>query len=215
MAKRNYGAKDIATWRFEEPQLPQDWTDHLGELPIPFSMYVEGEGGHGKTEYIMMLSKMIARHIGKVHVNNVEQGKHKGIKMSHIRNRIAEDVPAGKWMYNDIRDFEEYKTKMKRDRPKAMIIDSISFWPLGTKEIQNLMAEFPRKTLVLVGYAVDSTKNKAIKHLCDIKVVVKDFKAYARGRFEGSKPFVISEEMHLSMMQSSRSKLHQTGNLFD
>lgn len=214
MAKRNYGVNEIASWTFTEPDLPQEWIDHLGELPVPFSMYVEGEGGHGKTEYVMMLSKMCAMFIGKVHYNNVEQGKHKGIKMSHARNKMAEEITAGKWMYNNIRDYDEYCDKMINDRPKVMIIDSISFWPLNVKQIQQLMEDFPNRCFVFVAYAADSSKNRPIKHLCDIKIIVKDFKAYARGRFEGSKPFTISEMMHMRMRQGGKSK-SGTGSLFD
>lgn len=213
--KKNYGVNDIAKWTFDEPTIPEEWAAHPGELPVPFRMYVEGEGGHGKTEYVMMLSKMTATHIGKTFYNNVEQGKHKSIKQSHNRNEFKGNVRAGKWMYNSINNYDSlFKQLEKRNSGKVIIIDSISFFPLGAKQIQALFEAFPRKSFVLIAYAADSTKNRPIKHLCDIKVEVRDFKAYPRSRFEGNKPFTISEKMHLEMMRQKGGKTHVPG-LFD
>lgn len=199
MAKRNYGVNDIQKWNFDEPNIPAEWAAHLGELPVPFRIYVDGDGGHGKTEYQMLFSKMTSQYIGKTHLNNVEQGKHKSIQQSHARNNFQNEVKPGKWMYNDINDFDEYVDFLRRPGScRVAIIDSISYWPLNAKNIQYLFEEFPRKSFVLVAYEADAGKNKPIKHLCDIKVNVKDFVAYTNGtsRFGGNEPYIISPEMH-------------------
>lgn len=212
--KNNYGVNDIGRWKFDEPIIPEDWANHLGELPIPFKMYIDGEGGHGKTEYVMLLSKMSAEHIGKTLLNNVEQGKHKSIQMSWKRNRFKEEVKPGKWMYSSDNDFEQFKARLKkRNSGRVIIIDSISFWPLTVKQVQELFQEFPHKSFALIAYAADSTKNKAIKHLCDIKVRVENFKAYPRSRFEGNKPFTIAEHLHKAM--TAKNKGYQQPGLFD
>lgn len=217
---RNYGVHDIENWKFDEPTIPVEWQNHLGDLPVPFSIYVDGDGGHGKTEYIMLLSKMIANFIGKVHLNNVEQGKHKSIQQSHKRNNFTKEVPSGKWMYKSMKDYMEYTEHLaKRNSCKVAIIDSISFFPLNQKQIQALMDRFKTKSFVFVAYEADATKNKPIKHLCDIKVNVRDFIAYTNGssRFGGNEPFMISKSQHEKALKERRMK--KTGitqpNLFD
>lgn len=207
MAKKNYGVNDIARWNFNEPEIPAEWRVHLGDLSTPFRMYVDGEGGDGKTEYMMMFSKMSSVYIGKSLYNNVEQGKHKSIQQSHERNNFKEEVKPGKWMYCSIRNYDEFVAHLrKRNSGKLVIIDSISFFPLNAKQIQELFELFPNKSFVLVAYGADATKNKAIKHLCDIKVNVKDFIAYPKSRFDGNEPFVISKKMHNRALLKKRSK---------
>jgi predicted ATP-dependent serine protease len=108
-----YGAKDITRWKFEEHNLPEPYASHLGILPKRFTMYVDGDPGHGKTEYQIQVAKVLAKHFGKVRVNNVEQGKHKQIKESIVRNEI-EALPAGKFAYCSIKDFNKYIEQLKR-----------------------------------------------------------------------------------------------------
>ncbi|WP_420581972.1 hypothetical protein [Reichenbachiella sp.] len=192
----NYGVNDIGKWRFAEIDLPQEWLEHLGELPELFRMYISGDPGEGKTEYIMKLSMMLANHYGKVHLNNVEQGKHKGILQSWERNNFKDEVPAGKWMYgNKLIKWDDYLKKMgNRNSGKVLIIDSISYWELTYAQVKELHELFPRKSLVFVAYGADYAKHRAIRHLCDIKVVVKDFEAKVRSRFGGMKPLIVWEK---------------------
>lgn len=188
---RSWGIKDIANWKFDMQSLPHRWIEHLGDVPGRFLMYVDGDGGHGKTEYIIQLSKMLAQHMGKVNVNNVEQGKHTQIQASFQRNKLDEIKP-GKWMYNSIHDFNAYKKKVKtRNSGRIQIIDSISYWPLTTAEVQELIELFPYKSFVFVAYKAHYNQNRPIAHLCDIKVRVENFIAAPVSRFGGMQKLVI------------------------
>lgn len=190
-----YGAKDIAAWNFEENRLPAPWDNHLGTLPKRFLIYVDGDPGHGKTEYQMQLAKVLAEHYGKVRINNVEQGKHVQIRDSVKRNSI-DKIKAGKFAYCCINDFDKYIEQLKRPNSgRVQIIDSISYFPLDEKQVQQLFERFKHKSFVLVGYKAHYTKNAGIRHLCDIKVRVEDFIAHNNGsnRFGGTEDFVIWE----------------------
>jgi hypothetical protein len=192
MNRKSYSVTDIVAWKFEDHALPDEWIAHLGELAGRFTMYVDGDGGHGKTEYVIKLAKMLATHVGKTRLNNVEQGKHKQIQLSVVRNKFATEVPAGRFQYDNLRTFEAYKAKLKRPQSgRVQIIDSISYWPLNVKQVQELIEEFPRKSFVFVAYKAHESQNKPIAHLCDIKVRVKDFVATPSGRFGGNKPFIV------------------------
>ena len=190
-ATRSWGVRDIANWKFAKQAFPEKWTKHLGDVPARFLMYVDGDGGHGKTEYVIQLSKMLAMNMGKVKLNNVEQGKHSQIKSSFERNHL-EEIKPGKWMYESTHSFEAYKKKIKKPNSgKIQIIDSISYWPLSASQIQDLIESFPNKSFVFVAYKAHYNQNKPIAHLCDIKVRVENFQATPISRFGGNETLVI------------------------
>lgn len=195
-SSKSYGVNDIARWNFDIQQFPEQWTKHLGDVPARFTMYVDGDGGHGKTEYIMQLSKMLAMHMGKVKLNNVEQGKHVQIQQSFARNKMTEIQP-GKWLYKSIHNFEQYKKELARPNSgRIQIIDSISYFPLTTAQIQELIETFRNKSFVFVAYKAHYNQNKPIAHLCDIKVRIEKFIATPSGRFGGNELFVIWNRKH-------------------
>jgi nucleoside-triphosphatase THEP1 len=188
---RSYSVRDIENWKFNDQDIPEAWENHLGQIPDRWTMYVDGHPGNGKTEYILQLSKMLAMHVGKVRLNNVEQGKHKQIQLSVKRNNFSE-IPAGKFAYDNIRDFNKYCERIKRPNSgKIQIIDSISYWPLSLKEVQFLLENFKNKCFVFVGYEKHYSANEPIIHHCDIKVRVSNFVAKSSGRFQGNEPYVI------------------------
>lgn len=190
-SSRAWGVRDITNWKFDIQSLPKVWGDHLGDVPARFTMYVDGDGGHGKTEYIIQLSKMLAMHMGKVKLNNVEQGKHSQIKKSFQRNNL-EEIKLGKWMYESVHSFDAYVKKLKRPNSgRIQIIDSISYWPLTTAQVQELIESFPNKSFVFVAYKAHFNQNRPIAHLCDIKVRVENFQATPSSRFGGNKNYVI------------------------
>ena len=187
----SYGVRGVEKWNFDFQELPEAWLKHLGDIPSRFLMYVDGDGGHGKTEYIMQASKMFAMHMGKVKINNVEQGKHVQIKQSLIRNNMSEIQP-GKWLYKSIHSFEAYKKELSRHNSgRIQIIDSISYFPLSTGQVQELIESYPKKSFIFVAYKAHFNQNKPIAHLCDIKVRVERFIATPSGRFGGNEPYII------------------------
>lgn len=188
-----YGAKDIGRWKFEENNLPEPWASHLGILPKRFTIYIDGDPGHGKTEYQIQMAKVMATHFGKVRLNNVEQGKHVQIRDSVVRNKMDE-LKAGKFAYCSIKDYEKYKEQLKRSNSgRLQIIDSISYFPLHAEQIQELFETFVNKSFALVAYKAHYNRNAEIRHLCDTKVRVENFIATMNGnnRFGGNADYVI------------------------
>lgn len=213
MAKsRSYGVRDVMNWKFTEQALPAEWLKHLGNIPDRFLMYVDGDAGQGKTEYNMILSLMLQQHMGKVHYNNVEQGKHVQIQDSAKRNQFEEKIRPGKWMYSIINDFDEYVDKISsRNSGRIQIIDSISYWPLSEKQVQFVIEKFKHKSFVFVGYKAHFTRNKPIAHLCDIKVRVENFIAWPNSRFGGNEPLDIWPEKHAKKRNVLVPQLFENG----
>lgn len=204
--KPSYGVSQVLSWKFQQNKLPDAWARHLGVLPQRFHIYVDGDGGQGKTEYGMQMSMMLANHFGKVRLNNVEQGKHPQITESAHRNNFKENIKPGKFAYSMFHDFEELRQKLRtRNSGRVIIIDSISYFPLNAKQIQELLEEFIHKSFILVAYKAHFNQNKAIQHLCDTKVRVENFIATTNGtsRFGGNEDYVIWDRPKKTVPQLS------------
>jgi hypothetical protein len=188
----SYGVKQMQSWKFEENNFPGAWGKHLGTIPKRFLMYIDGDAGHGKTEYEIQLAKMLAAHFGKVRINNVEQGKHVQIQQSSVRNELH-TLPAGKFVFCSVNDFDVMVADLKKvNRGRVSIIDSISYFPLTTAQVQELIKLFPNKSFVFIAYLAHYQQYRAVRHLCDIKVRVEDFVATVQAnRFGGGEPFNI------------------------
>lgn len=197
----NYGVKQIENWKFDKVDLPDQWKEHLGDLSENFRMLIQGPPGHGKTEYVIMLSKMLAINYGKVHFNSVEQGKSNSFHTAFMRNEMHE-MASGIWMLGDkkLRTFDPYFKKMQKGNSgKILIIDSLDYMKLTFDQFMELDQRFPKKTIIIVCWSEPmDTAAKKIKYRCDIKVEIKDYRAIVRSRFGGNKPFIIWKEGFLA-----------------
>jgi predicted ATP-dependent serine protease len=208
---RSYSINDIYAWKFTEQGMPTEWLQHIGHIDSRFTMYIDGEPGNGKTEYVLQFAKMLCNNIGKTRLNNVEQGKHTQIKTSVVRNDFKNTIPAGKFQYDTIRDYNEFKAKLKKPNSgRNIIIDSISYWPLGVKEIQELINSFKYKNLIFVAYKKHFSKNQEIIHMCDIKVRVENFFATVTGgRFGGTESYNVWPTRFASSSMNGQGSLFQ------
>lgn len=212
MAKkqRNFGVKDIGKWTFKEVNMPAEWVSHLGEITENFRMMVQGPSGHGKTEYIMKLAKMLAQYYGKVNLNNTEQGRSSTFQKAWMRNNMDEIQP-GKLMVcsKDKRLFELWFESLEtKGSGRVIILDSNDYMELKFTQFKQLEARFRHKAIIVVCWDDPMDINsKKIKYLCDIKVEVKEFRAIIRSRFGGNKPFNIWPDRKKELKETAQSSL--------
>jgi len=196
MAKkqRNYSNSDITSWKFKDIQLPAEWAAHLGNISENFRIIVQGPSGHGKTEYVMKLAKMLTQYYGKVNFNSTEQGRSSTFQQAWQRNAMNEITP-GKIMVcsKDKREFEVwFESLLRPNSGRVIILDSIDYMELKIAQFKKLEARFRHKAIIVVCWDDPmDTNSKKIKYLCDMKVEVHDFKARIRSRFGGNKSFNI------------------------
>lgn len=200
MAKvRNYGPKDMMEWKFKDLDMPQEWLEHLGEISEGFRMLIHGKSGHGKTEYVIQLAKMLAMHYGKVSLNNVEQGRSKTLQVAAKRNNLQE-IPAGKFTLCDPsqRFFDNwYKRLSGRNSGRVIILDSRDAMKLTIDQFMELHIKFKHKAIIIVAWDDPfDTNSKKIKYYCDIKVKVHNFRAKIASRFGGNKTYTIWKNNH-------------------
>jgi hypothetical protein len=192
---RSYGVNDILNWKFQENSLPEKWYAHLGDIPQRVLIYVDGEAGNGKTEYLIQLTEMFSNHYGKVHLNNIEQGKHRQVQESIVRNDFKNKIKPGKFTYSIITDYSEYCARIEKPQSgRVQVIDSISQWKLTEKQVFKVInhKKHRNKSFVLCAYKKHRVKNAEIEHLCDIKIEVVNFKAIVRSnRFGGGATYDI------------------------
>lgn len=214
---RSYSINDVINWKFEDAEIPRTWIDHLGVLPSRFTIYVDGEAGDGKSEYAIQFQKMAAQYIGKCRNINVELAKHRQVRDSFIRNNMKAVEPNRNVQYEVITEYEALKARLKKPNSgKVIIIDSISFFPLNEKQIQDLFETFKNKSFMLLAYRAHFSKNKAIRHLCDIKVNLKDFVARIESsRFGGTEDYYVWPDKFPPPMEIVKMPVPTTGELFD
>lgn len=200
MAKqRNYSVNDIKAWKFSKLSMPEEWVNHLGHITENFRMIITGKSGHGKTEYAMQLSKMLALHYGKVSYNSTEQGRSASFKDSFLRNQIDE-ITGGKWMMCDPsqRTFEPWFKRLQRPNSgRVIILDSIDYMKLTIDQYKQLHERFRHKSLIVIGWSDPMDINtKKIRYMCDIKVEVDNYKAEIASRFGGNKTWDVWPDRH-------------------
>lgn len=190
---RNYSAKDVYNWKFERLEMPEKWQDHLGNITAGFRMMIQGSPGNGKTEYLLQLTKMLANHFGKVHYNNVEQGRSATLQDAVIRNGMQE--VKGKWMMAppECRTFDRWMKRLERPNSGRIIaLDSVDYMKLTFDQFKALHERFKHKSIIIVCWDDPmSPDSRKMKYMCDMKVKVKDFKANIVSRFGGNKTLTI------------------------
>lgn len=200
---RDYSIRDINAWKFAKLPLPEEWANHMGNISENFRMMVQGPSGHGKTEYVMKLAKMLSQYYGKVNFNSTEQGRSDTFKEAWKRNAM-QDMTPGKFKLcgPDKRKFEPwFKSLQRPNSGRVIILDSIDYMELKVNEFKELHERFKRtKSIVVVCWDDPmDTNSKKIKYMCDIKVEIRDFKAKIRSRFGGNKPLVIWDQKEPKM----------------
>lgn len=200
MAKqRNYGPKDMMEWKFKDLSIPLEWLDHIGEISEGFRMMIHGHSGHGKTEYVIQLAKMLAMNYGKVSLNNVEQGRSKTLQTAAKRNNLQE-IPAGKFTLCDPSQqiFENWFKRLSgRNTGRVIILDSRDAMKMTIDQFMLLHKTFKRKGIIIVCWDDPFDANsKKIKYFCDIKVKVHNFRAKIASRYGGNKTYTIWKNHH-------------------
>lgn len=172
-----------------------EWLDSFGQIEKNFKMSLTGESGHGKTELVVKLVKVLClKNRTKVDYFSYEQGHSKSLQDAIKRNNMEE--VKGKVMFITGGLFEELMTRLKRKASaRIVVIDSQDYSELSTKQFKILIKSFPRKAIIITSWANnDKPRNKAakdIENMCDIKAHVSKYIAYPRSRYGGNKPFVI------------------------
>lgn len=205
---RGIGINDFLARQFNVYPFTGKWYESFAEPEKNFRMLVYGKPGNGKTEFCIQLAKHLAQYT-KVYYNSFEQGISKSLQDA-VRRNALQDV-SGRIIFGDKETHEEMKLRLSgRNSPGAVIVDSRDYLNMTTREYIELVELYPRKCFIIICWEANAKPKgeyaKAIEFMVDIKVHVRNFKAYPRCRFGGNKPYVIWE---------GGSKSNELRNLFN
>lgn len=185
-----------------------EWKDFMGCPEDNFSMLLYGESGNGKTEGEIKFCKYMAQ-FGNVYFNSNEQGISYSLQTSWIRNDIASMGDKIRLVHKE--PYDKMVARLKRKKSaKIVFIDSIQHTKITYDMWLALRAMFPKKIFILISHSdgrlPQGAAAKAILYDVDVKVYVKDFVMYGRGRFGGGKSYIIYEQGYRDAMQRKTGK---------
>lgn len=201
---RAIGITEFLGKSFDVYDFENQWLESFGQPEKNFTMSITGESGHGKTEFAIQFTKMMAQFT-KVHYCSYEQGIGKSLQDAIKRNDMTS--LKGNVMFSSGETFEDLIVRLKRKASgRIVIIDSQDYSDLTTAQYKLLKKTFPKKSFVVISWAKgDKPKNQAardIEYMSCIKVLVKNFKAHPRSRFGGNKPFIIWDKKENTPVQT-------------
>lgn len=197
--KRALSVADVLNYNPEVLPFTGEWREAIGLPELKGSWIIYGESGSGKTSFTLKLGKYFAQIGKRVAYDTIEEGVSKSIRDAYIRTSMS-DV-AGKFILINKEPVNELKERLKKRRsPDVIIIDSVQYTGLTTKEYKELIDSFPNKLFIFVSHA-DGLKPKgalaqAIYYDAFVCMLVKGFKALVKkSRYGGVGEITISERL--------------------
>lgn len=179
----------------------------LGNIPKHFILVVYGFTGNGKTEFVMMLVKMLSRH-GKVLWLSYEQRHGSDLQMATMRNEMEDE--SGRFLISDpladlpedvslLEDLDRYLEK--RGSADYIVLDSLDYTEFTMEDYKYLKTKYDdRKSFIFIAH---SSKNGTLKKRISERIIfdggmgffVSNFIVFPeKNRYGGFEPFVVFEE---------------------
>lgn len=195
--KKAITAKAIKTMKRDTIQLKDASGASFGTIERNGSILIYGQAKNGKTNFTMLLAKLLTHH-GSVVYNSCEEGF--GLSFANTIQHVGVEGCGNKLLFTEKESVEEMLVRLSRRRsPEFVFIDSVNFLKMNIQDYWKLIRRFPRKLFVFVaqeknGMPKGSTADE-IKYNSNIIVRVEGFKAFVEGRTTGTKdPIVIWEQ---------------------
>jgi septin family protein len=190
---RTVGINELMKKTFKVYEFDQDLIDTIGHAERNFKMLVWGASGNGKTTFVAQLCKKLSQ-FGKVYYNSCEQGESKSIQ-DLAKSLTLTDCKPGTFVFGDRDTYDEMMKKLKGNRAKFVVIDSLQYMKLSIDRYKQMIEEYPRKAFIIIAWAQGSNPKgdaaESIRYMVDIKVYVKGGVAFAQSRFGVTKPHYI------------------------
>lgn len=157
---------------------------------------ISGPPGNGKTRLSVRLAKYMTR-FGKVAYNSIEEGLSLSLQKAFTDEGL-EDVD-DRIQLLDKEPIDELVKRLRKQRSADIVfIDSLQFTFKPYAQLKKIIDENPRKLFVFISHAEGKQPagrvGKAIEYLANVKIRVEAFKAFAKSRYGGGKPYTIWDE---------------------
>lgn len=197
--KRAVSVRQLLDKKFKTIPLSPQWERFIGIPEVNGVWFIWGHSGHGKSRFLMMLAKELAR-CGKVVFNTLEEGARLSMQKNLKDSGIGDEPEIMKNLLILNREpIAELKERLRRKKaPKIAIIDSFQYTGLSKTQYIKLKEEFPDVLFIFNSHAEGKEPlgniAKAVRYDADIKIRVEGFKAFPGSRLGGGEPYIIWEE---------------------
>lgn len=177
--------------------LPPEWADCLGQLEECFTMIIWGNSGHGKSNFVYQLLRVLSAIYSTLYVALEESHS---LTTQNLVNRHDLQPLSGKikWANHETKYESLYAFLEKKKSPKIIVIDSVQYFDINYKLYQKLKERFPKKTFIFISHAEGKNPAgrtaKSIRYDAGIKVRVEGYMAFVVSRYGGNKNYVIWEQ---------------------
>jgi hypothetical protein len=169
------------------------WEALLGNPAKGFGAFIYGESGQGKTTFSLQLAAYLTT-FGKVLYYSIEEGISSTIQNNIQRSGLNNNpkLILGQYDYSSFDSaWEDLIAECHKKRSaNFIIIDSLEYSEISSKDIKKFKREFPLKNILIIGRAEGnkpfSSQGKKVYYDLDIAIYVRDFVAYIqKNRFGG------------------------------
>lgn len=189
MAQRAYSPREIL--KIKVPRLDEtapEWVALLGRQRSRGVWFVWGNSGNGKTEFVMQLLRMFARH-GRTHYLSLEEASDNDHMQEAIRRNRLDEMDNIRISYDT---YDELCERLRAHKsPRFVIVETLQYWDISYEQYKALKEEFRHCLFVFVshvsedGRQPDGAVARRIKRDSDLRLWLEGFKVFNRGRTMG------------------------------
>lgn len=188
MAKKALSASTVLSQVKDTIEFSEDFKLAFGSPEACGTWFVWGGSGNGKSSFLMMLAKELAR-TQKVLYNSREEGT--SLSFMSLLDRYSMVDCGSNFMVID-EDIEALTERLsKRRSPRVVIIDSLQYTSMNFLDYRKLVERFPKHLFIInsQGKGVHPLGKTAVKVMFDamLKIWVEGYRAHSKGRFIGKR----------------------------
>lgn len=155
----------------------------LGEIDGKTTIMVYGPSGSGKSVWVLKLVNYLAQKYGKVLYNSHEESLNKTLQ-SRVNNY---NIDSEKVYFGDSLDFEEMTHKVKVNKYRVVVVDSVQYMKFTYEQLIEFKEAFKRRNVVFIMVSFGTTLGKTdgadkLLHASDGKIHIKHGRLTSHGR---------------------------------
>jgi len=186
MAKRALTIQNILDKKYKLLEFVGKWFDAFDCPQRAGAWIIWGNSGNGKTTFVLMLIKYLAR-FEKILFNSLEEGDDHTLQKKLIELSMGE---VGRKVHVVNESFEDMKDRLlTKKSPNIIVVDSVQYMDLSFKQFKELRRLFPDKLIIYLSQAdgkLPSGKPATdIMYASTLKIWVEGYRAFSKGRYIG------------------------------
>ena len=178
---------DLLKKRYETLRWTGPLQEAFGNPETTGTWTLWADSANGKSDLAMQLAKALSSE-GSVLFNALEEKTRLSVQENAIRNGLS-SAP-GKILFI-CEPMDELIRRLEKQRsPRIVIVDSLQYADMTYRDVQDYKRRFEETKLTIFTSHADGTQPdgrvaKKVAYHSDLKIYVKGFKAFSKGRFYG------------------------------